>query len=145
MFTLFQYSSTRGLFTSFDTKYVSLKIFRNTVLLYLQYRQRAIQREIGTGISFFSLNQVVLLSVSDLETIAICCDRLSVVIVIVTNLADLWIYSPLYLHVFSGNDLLEKSQNFYLHFTVDGAAISTCLFEPCEVVAVVRSRKVTSS
>ena len=52
--------------------------------------------------------------------------------------------SPLF-HVFSGKDLLEKSQNFYLHFTVDGAAISTCLFEPCEVVAVVRSRKVTSS
>ena len=102
MFTLFQYSSTRGLFTSFDTKYVSLKIFRNTVLLYLQYRQRAIQRETGTGISFVSLNQVVLLSVSDLETIAICCDCLSVVIVIVTNLADLWIYSPLYFTCLAG-------------------------------------------
>ena len=83
-----------GFVTGFDTKYVSLKIFRNTVLLCLQYRQRAIQRETRTGACFVSLNQVVLLSVSDLEMSDICCDCFSVVVVIVTNLANLWIYLP---------------------------------------------------
>ena len=73
-----------GFVTGFDTKYVSLKIFRNTVLLCLQYRQRAIQRETRTGACFVSLNQVVvLLSVSDLEMSDICCDCFSVVVVIV--------------------------------------------------------------
>lgn len=84
-----------GFVTGFDTKYVSLKIVRNTVLLCLQYRQRAIQRETRTGACFVSLNQVVvLLSVSDLEMSDICCDCFSVVVVIVTNLANLWIYLP---------------------------------------------------
>ena len=84
-----------GFVTGFDTKYVSLKIFRNTVLLCLQYRQTAIQRETRTRACFVSLNQVVvLLFVSDLEMSDICCDCFSVVVVIVTNLANVWIYLP---------------------------------------------------
>ena len=85
-----------------------LKFLGTVVLLSLQYRQRAIQRETGTGISFVSLNQIVLLSVPTWK-LAICCDCLSVVVVIVTNLANLWIYSPLYLLEFSGKNLLKKS------------------------------------
>ena len=94
--------------TGFDGKYVSLKIFRNTGLLCHQYRQRALQRETGKGTSFVSLNQVVvLLSVSDLEMSDICCDSFSVVVVvvIVENLANLWIYLPFYLHVFSAKNV----------------------------------------
>ena len=134
-----------GFVTGFDTKYVSLKIFRNTVLLCLQYRQRAIQRETRTGACFVSLNQVVvLLSVSDLEMSDICCECFSVVLVIVTNLANSWIYLPLHLHVFSAKNLLKKPYNFFTCYCRRGCYL-TCLFEPCEVVAVVRSRRVTSS
>lgn len=75
----------------------------------LQHRQRAIQRETGTGTSFVSFNEVVLLSVSVLEMSDICCDCISlVVVVIVTNLANSWIFSPLYLHMSSAKKLLNK-------------------------------------
>lgn len=56
-----------------------------------------------------SFNEVVLLSVSVLEMSDICCDCISVVsVVIVTNLANSWIYSPLYLHTISAKKLLNK-------------------------------------
>ena len=108
--------------TGFDGKYVSLKIFRNTVLLCHQYRQRALQRETGKGTSFVSLNQVVvILSVSDLEMSDICCDSFSVVVVVVVvviveNLANLWIYLPFYLHVFSAKNVLKKPYNFFTYY-----------------------------
>lgn len=91
------------------TNMFPLKIFRNTVPHCPQHRQRAFQRETGTVTSFVSFNEVVILSVSVLEMSDICCDCISVVVVvIVTNLANSWIYSPLYLHMFSAKKLLNK-------------------------------------
>ena len=86
-----------------------LKFLGTQLYFALQHRQRAIQRETGTGISFVSSNEIVLLSVSVLEMSDIYCDCISVVVVvIVTNLKNSLIYSPLYLHVFSAKKLLNK-------------------------------------
>ena len=62
-----------------------LKFLGTQLYFALQHRQRAIQRETGTGVSFVSSNEIVLLSVSVLEMSDIYCISV-VVVVIVTNL-----------------------------------------------------------
>ena len=109
MVTLFQFYYSRfGHWLRYQM--FPLKFLGRQFYFALQDRQRVIQRETGSRTSFVSFNEVVLLSVSVLEMSDMCCDCISVivVVVIVTNLANSWIYSPLYVHMFSAKKLLNK-------------------------------------